>query len=151
MNKGRPGRRTMISNTSGSCRGGRSGGDAPPRIDKSRVLTIIMVKMTPKRHFEIIYAPITKDHLRAIERKYYSLIRRTTEAQLRSEPDAETRNRKPLKRSVAFEAEWEIRFGPDNRFRVFYEINHERNEVYILAIGVKKGNRLFIGGEEVES
>ena len=62
----------------------------------------------------------------------------------------ETRNRKPLKRPVAFEAEWEIRLGPDNRFRVFYEVDREERVVYILAIGVKERNRLYIGGEEVE-
>ncbi len=106
--------------------------------------------MTPKRRFDIIYAPITKDHLHAIERKYYSLIRKTTEAQLRFEPDVSTRNRKPLTRPVVFEAEWELRFGPNNRFRVFYDISHEYNQVTILAIGIKRGNRLFIGGEEVE-
>ena len=38
--------------------------------------------------------------------------------------------------------------GPDNRFRVFYEIG--QGEVYILAIGVKERNRLIIGVEEVE-
>ena len=106
--------------------------------------------MTPKRRFNIIYAPITKDHLRAIERKYYSLIRRTTATQLQFEPDVTTRNRKPLTRPVVFEGEWELRFGPNNRFRVFYDINHEHKEVIILAIGVKIGNRLFLGGEEVE-
>ena len=46
--------------------------------------------------------------------------------------------------------DWEIRFGPKNRFRVFYEVNQERDEVHILAIGVKIGNRLFIGGKEVQ-
>jgi hypothetical protein len=56
----------------------------------------------------------------------------------------------PLKRPVTFEAEWELRFGPDNIFRVFYEINIESHEVYILAIGVKEGNRLLIGGKEVK-
>ena len=40
--------------------------------------------------------------------------------------------------------------GSDNRFRVFYDVDVERNEVHILAIGVKEGNRLFIGGEEVK-
>jgi hypothetical protein len=43
-----------------------------------------------------------------------------------------------------------LRFGLDNRFRVFYEIDRESRKVYILAIGVKERNRLFIGGEEVE-
>jgi mRNA-degrading endonuclease RelE of RelBE toxin-antitoxin system len=49
-----------------------------------------------------------------------------------------------------FEADWELRFGPKNRFRVFYTVNPERREVYILAIGVKERKRLFIGREEIE-
>ena len=69
---------------------------------------------------------------------------------MRFEPDVETRNRKPLKRPVEFGADWEMRFGPDNRFRVFYEIDHGRHDVHILAIGIKRGHRLFIGQEEIE-
>ena len=112
-------------------------------------MTIIMVNMTPGQRFLLIYASIAKFHLKTIERTYHSLIRTTIENELQFEPDVETRNRKPLKRPVTFEAEWELRFGPDNRFRVFYDINIESHEVYILAIGVKEGNRLFIGGKEV--
>ena len=79
--------------------------------------------MDSKRAFELVYAPQVREHLKAIERKHYGLIRREIEAQLQFEPEAETRNRKPLKRAVAFEAEWELRFGPNNRFRVFYEVD----------------------------
>ncbi len=103
-----------------------------------------------KRHFTLIYAREVKKQLQVIERKYYALIRNEIEAQLQFEPDVETRNRKPLKHTVVFEAEWEIRFGPNNRFRVSYEIDRGQEKVYILAIGVKEGNRLVIGGEEVE-
>ena len=113
-------------------------------------MTIIIVNMSPKQKFVLIYAPLTKLHLKTIERKYYSLIRTTIEDELQFDPGVETRNRKPLKRAVAFEAEWELRFGPDNRFRIFYDINIEFHEVHILAIGVKEGNRLFIGGKEVK-
>jgi hypothetical protein len=60
--------------------------------------------------------------------------------------DVETRNRKPLQQPVAFEADWEIRFGPDKRFRVLYDVDLERCEVHILAIGVKEKNRLTIAG-----
>lgn len=103
-----------------------------------------------KHKFDIIYAPQTKQHLRAIQRKYYySLIRKTVEEQLRSEPDTETTNRKRLKYPGIYDAEWEIRFGPDNRFRVLYEINREYNEVHILAIGMKQRNRMIIAGKEV--
>ena len=56
----------------------------------------------------------------------------------------------PAARPVAFEAGWELRLGPRNRFRAFYEVDRERRQVRILAIGVKERNRLSIGGEEVE-
>ena len=69
---------------------------------------------------------------------------------MRFEPDTETRNRKSLQRPVAFEATWELRFGPENRFRVFCAVSHERPEVQILAIGAKEGNRLLVGGEEIK-
>ena len=104
--------------------------------------------MTSKRSFKLIYDSHVTQHLCSIERKYHSLIRRTIEEQLRYEPDARTRNRKPLLRTSEFGVAWELRCGPDNRFRVFYRIVPDRFEVYILAIGVKKGNQLFIGGEE---
>ena len=106
--------------------------------------------MKPKRRFAIIYDPDVKQHLKFIERRYYSLIRTTIESQLQFEPEVETKNRKPLTRPVEFEAEWELRFGSDDRFRVFYQTNMEHSEVLVLAIGVKKGNRLWIGGKEVK-
>jgi mRNA-degrading endonuclease RelE of RelBE toxin-antitoxin system len=109
-----------------------------------------MVTMPKRKRFALIYPPIIKQHLKFIEAKYYSLIRDSIEAQLEFEPDVETRNRKPLKRPVVFGAKWEIRFGVDNRFRVFYRVDYDEHQVVILAIGEKLGNRLLIGGEEVE-
>jgi hypothetical protein len=106
--------------------------------------------MATAQPFKIIYATQVKDHLKFIERKYHSLIRETIENQLRFEPDVETRNRKPVEQPTTVEADWELRFGPNNRFRAFYAINVGQREVYIVAIGVKQGNKLFIGGEEVE-
>ncbi len=66
------------------------------------------------------------------------------------EPEKESRNRKPLRQPAPFEATWELRLGPDNRFRVLYGVDLEHREVQIQAIGVKQGNRLFVGGEEIE-
>ena len=105
--------------------------------------------MNVKSGFTLIYAPQVKTHLQAIERKYHSLIRRTIKIQLEFEPNNETRNRKPLKRPMELGSDWEIRFGPDNRFRVFYSVEQENRQVFILAIGIKRGNRLIIGREEV--
>jgi len=100
--------------------------------------------------FVLIYDAEVAKHLAAIEPKYHSLIRATIEEQLRFQPETATRNRKPLERPVALGARWQLRFGPGNRFRVFYRVDLERRIVRVLAIAVKERNRLFIAGEEVE-
>jgi hypothetical protein len=106
--------------------------------------------MAKKPRFALIYADAVKKHLLAIERKYHRAIRLELEAQLSFEPESETRNRKPLRRPMITGAKWELRMGPDNRFRAFYEVNPDAFEVQILAIGIKEKNRLMIGGKEVE-
>ena len=108
---------------------------------------VIMVKRIP---FSVVYAPDVKRHLAMIDAKYHSEMKAGIEDQLFFEPDVETRNRKPLQRPVSFGAEWELRLGPNNRFRVFYQVNSEIREVQILAIGIKDKNRLLIGGKEIE-
>lgn len=105
--------------------------------------------MSPKPSYRISYAPITRDHLRSIDRKYYALIRDTIEERLAYEPMTENRNRKPLKRTAFDEATWELRFGPDNMFRVFYDVHLAEQEVHILAIGTKERDKLYVGGEEI--
>jgi hypothetical protein len=112
-------------------------------------MTIIMV-MAKKQPFALIYDPEITGHLAAIESKYHSLIRDGIEEQLGFEPETETRNRKQLERPIELGARWELRLGPDNRFRVFYRVEAEEWRVRILAIGVKERNRLFISGEEVK-
>ena len=104
--------------------------------------------MSPSRPFTLIFAPELVQHVATIERKYHILIRQTIREQLRDTPNIPTKNRKPLEQPAPFGATWELRFGPNNRFRVFYEINQEQHQVEILAIGTKEGNRLYIGGEE---
>jgi hypothetical protein len=106
--------------------------------------------MARRQPFTLIYDPEVTEHLTAIEPKYHSLIRATIEEQLRFEPETATRNRKLLERPTDLRARWELRFGPDNRFRAFYRVDAEQRQVRILAIAVKERNRLFIAGEEVE-
>ena len=104
-----------------------------------------------KQPFDLIYDQEIRQHLAVIERKHHSLIRQTITQQLTYEPNIETRNRKPLTHSAEFgAATWEIRFGPNNRFRVFYRTDETKREVRVLAIGVKKRNQLWIGGERFE-
>lgn len=105
--------------------------------------------MAKKLPFALIYAPLVGPHLDAIDAKYHSLIREKIEEQLLYEPEVETKNRKPVEQPAAFQAEWELRFGPNNRFRVFYQIDQEQREIRVVAVGVKERNRLLVAGEEV--
>ncbi len=104
--------------------------------------------MVRRQPYLFVYDTDIPRQLRSIDRKHHALIRAKIEEQLGYEPNVETTNRKPLQRPVHFNARWELRFGPNNRFRVYYRI--EESEVYILAIGVKFRNIVYIGGEEYE-
>lgn len=106
--------------------------------------------MAKRQPFTLIYDPEVSEHLAATESKYHSLIRSTIVEQLRFEPETATRNRKSLERPIEMGARWELRLGPDNRFRVFYRVETEEHRVRILAIAVKERNRIFLAGEEVE-
>jgi len=100
--------------------------------------------------FELVYDPDFARTLRTIERKYHSLIRASIEEQLPFEPGVRTRNRKPLDVPITPDSRWELRFGPNNRFRVIYRVSDQTNEVYILVTGVKERAQLLIGGEEID-
>jgi mRNA-degrading endonuclease RelE of RelBE toxin-antitoxin system len=104
--------------------------------------------MPQTNRFDLGFGPEVVDHLAAIERKYHQLIEKTLDEQLSYEPDTETRNRKPVDQPAPFAATWELRFGPGNRFRVLYDVDWSENVVWVLAIGVKKRERLFFAGEE---
>jgi hypothetical protein len=107
--------------------------------------------MAKRPKFELSFAPEAIEHLDLIDAKYHGLLRRTINEQLTYTPTDETRNRKPLDQPAPFEASWELRCGPNNRFRIFYDVDADAQEVQVLAIGVKDRNRLLIGGEEYES
>ena len=113
-------------------------------------VTIILVVMARRRPFSLVFDPQVRRHLRGIPAKHHSLIQAAIREQLLFEPESETRNRKPLQQPAALGADWEIRFGSANRFRVLYAVDFERHEVLVLAVGVKEGNRFLIRGEEVE-
>ncbi|MFL5802132.1 MAG: type II toxin-antitoxin system RelE family toxin [Roseiflexaceae bacterium] len=100
--------------------------------------------------YQIIYDVEIRKQLAAIDRKYHPLIRQTIEKQLSHQPDVETHNRKPLQRPSSLGADWELRFGPNNRFRVLYRVVDTAHEIYVLAVSIKDGNRLLIGGEEFD-
>jgi hypothetical protein len=104
-----------------------------------------MVKRDP---FSLSFSQDAIMHLDSIEPKYHGELRRAINEQLTHTPTEETRNRKPLQQPAPLAATWEIRCGPDNRFRVFYDVDLESKSVQVLAVGVNDGNRPTIGGEE---
>ncbi len=107
--------------------------------------------MAKRPRFAVSFAPEAIEHLDSIESKFHGLLRRTINEQLTHTPTQETRNRKPLDQPAPFGASWELRCGPDNRLRVFYDVDAAAREVQVLAIGVKERNRLLIGGEEYQT
>lgn len=110
----------------------------------------IIVIMARRQPYTLSYASGVAKHLKSIDAKYDNLIRENMEEQLQFEPNVETKNRKPLRQPAPFAAHWEIRFGPNNCFRVLYDIDEEHHTVQIVAIGEKEGNRLIVGGKEID-
>ena len=100
--------------------------------------------------FTVIFDLLVLDHVAAIESEYHSMIRKTIAEQLTYEPDTPTRNRRPLVRGTALGATWELRCGPGNRFRVFYDVHRDERLVVVLAIARKVRNQLFVAKERFE-
>ena len=96
--------------------------------------------------YRIDYSPETDEHLRALTARQRSKVFDTVDEQLAHEPAVETKNRKPMRPNPL--APWELRIGD---LRVYYDMVDEPERVVtILAVGVKKGNRVRIGGQEIE-
>lgn len=66
-------------------------------------------------------------------------------AQLTHEPSTPTRHRKQLHPNSL--AGWELRIGDH---RMFYDIDLDESLVAIIAVGVKRHDKLLIAGEEIE-
>ena len=94
--------------------------------------------------YEIRFAASAKRHLQEFSVRERAVIIAAIETQLSHEPFVETRNRKRLRPNPI--APWELRVG---NMRVFYDVEQSAI-VTILAIGAKRGNRLCLGGEEIE-
>jgi mRNA-degrading endonuclease RelE of RelBE toxin-antitoxin system len=63
-----------------------------------------------------------------------------------NDPSEITRNKFPLRRPSPH-AERELKLDP---WRVFYTVMDDENPVLVNLIGEKRGNKLFIEGEEFE-
>lgn len=94
--------------------------------------------------YEIRFTSSARQHLRAFAAGERAAIIAAVENQLSHEPLVETRNRKRLRPNPI--APWELRVA---NMRVFYDVD-EPGVVTVLAIAEKRGNRLYIEGEEME-
>jgi len=94
----------------------------------------------------IEFAESVKEQLRVLPARQRAFLLDSIQKQLVHEPLAETRHRKPMRPNPL--APWELRV---NNLRVFYEVAADEPDVVrILAIGEKKGNKLFMAGQEVQ-
>jgi len=94
----------------------------------------------------IEFAESVKQQLRDLSARERSIVFDAIEEQLTYEPLVETRNRKLLRPNAI--APWELRI---DYLRIFYEGLPDRPDILrILAVGRKEGNKLIIGGQEVE-
>jgi hypothetical protein len=85
-------------------------------------------------------------HFAQLTARQQTTVLNAVRVQLQHEPLRGTRNRKQLRPNPF--APWELRGAS---LRVFYEIDAlEPDLVNVLAIGMKRGNRLFVSGKEIQ-
>jgi mRNA-degrading endonuclease RelE of RelBE toxin-antitoxin system len=96
--------------------------------------------------YRIQFTASAEEHLARLTARQRAVVLDAVRVQMRYESLQKTRNRKQLRPNPF--APWELRVGS---LRVFYEVDAlEPDLVNILAIGIKKGNRLLIAGEEID-
>jgi len=95
--------------------------------------------------YRIRFAESAEEHFAQLTARQQAIVLDAVKVQLRYEPLRETRNRKQLRPNPL--APWELRVGS---LRVFYEVDAlEPDLVNVLAIGIKRGNRLIVAGKEI--
>lgn len=96
--------------------------------------------------YRIEYSPVTEGHFRVLTKRQQMILLNAVEKQLQHQPDAETRNRKPMRPNPI--APWELRIG---NLRVYYDFEDEPEPVvYVRAIGIKERNKVRIGKEVIQ-
>jgi mRNA-degrading endonuclease RelE of RelBE toxin-antitoxin system len=93
--------------------------------------------------FTIEFIPEAIDDLRLLRKFDQQQVVAAIESQLPNQALEETRNRKRLRPNQL--AEWELRVG---EFRVFYDADSQNAVVKVVAIGHKRGSKLFVHGKE---
>ncbi len=95
--------------------------------------------------YTIAYSPEATDHLKGLTARARAVVVDAIDRQLIHQPTIETRNRKPMRSHDL--APWELRMG---QWRVYYDVGEAEQIVFIRAVGMKRGNRIFIAGKELK-
>jgi mRNA-degrading endonuclease RelE of RelBE toxin-antitoxin system len=96
--------------------------------------------------YRIDYSPDAEDHLRALTARQQSTVLDAVNAQLTHQPSVPTRNRKLMRPNRL--APWELRAGIR---RVYYDLEEDPEAVvHVRAVGIKRRDRVQIGGEDFE-
>jgi hypothetical protein len=91
-----------------------------------------------------MYSADIREHGRSVTARQRSIIFDSVDEQLPHEPTIEPQNRKEMRPNPL--ASWELRIGD---LRVCYDVTEDPQTVAVVATGIKRGNRVFIGGREV--
>jgi mRNA-degrading endonuclease RelE of RelBE toxin-antitoxin system len=95
--------------------------------------------------YRIRFTQSAEEQFVQLTARQQAIVLDAVKVQLRHEPLRETRNRKQLRPNPL--APWELRVG---FLRVFYEVDAvESDLINVLAIGIKRGNRLIVSGKEI--
>lgn len=91
--------------------------------------------------YEIEFMPDAQEHLSRLAARWQAILLDKIQEQLYHRPTEETRQRKKLRPNPL--ASWELRVG---EFRIFYDVDGQEQTVFIIAIGRKEHNTLYVGG-----
>jgi mRNA-degrading endonuclease RelE of RelBE toxin-antitoxin system len=95
--------------------------------------------------YEIVFAAAVEGHLKALSLRDRRIVLDGIEELLGSQPGLKTRNRKPMRPNDL--AAWELRLGD---LRVYYRIDDSEPLVEVLAVGVKRREQIWIGGQRID-
>jgi mRNA-degrading endonuclease RelE of RelBE toxin-antitoxin system len=93
--------------------------------------------------FTISFTDSAIEDMRPLSKAAQVMIFDSAEKQLSQEPLTATRHRKPLRPNDL--SKWEVRV---REYRIFYDVDEKENRVTVNAVGIKRGNALFIRGKE---
>jgi len=95
--------------------------------------------------YRIEYSPDAITHLAVLTARQRATVVDAVDRQLAQEPLTETRNRKPMRANPV--APWELRVGV---LRVYYDVSVDQGLVSVVAVGVKRRDRVVIGRVEIK-